>query len=206
MFIEKISNNNKFAYLKTLVDRTNSEQGHGYNDQLLRTVVYDPQNFIQLKPFGMVNRVKDLNKRNIYLGIYENYFRAGLDTYYDQNALIVAFGDTDMQKFKLKLAPKQLHKPGAESPLLGDKYLCLKLELIFHFIEQNQARLNHKKVSESNARYMHEFILPNLQSIDRVHGTQLYADCTLMMADQIKKKSRLVISDLQKQIDSGLIK
>ena len=191
MFIEKISDANKKAYIQKIIDQENVDVNEQDNLFLRPVTVNEWERKTMSKP-AYQRKIADLKKRNIYFEIYENFAEDVFTRYQHQYAYIVAFDDTAVKTFKAEVNNRNYSR--------GKFHLTNT----FDFIDQHQAQIERKNPLATDAAYVKEFMLPNLQKIDAEQGTHLVADYKAAIANQFAKKRHLVLEKLQKQQDDLL--
>ena len=185
MFIEKISDEAKMAYIQKLVDKENVDV---VAESLFRPVKCKDWEAAEIKKRGYDKKIADLQKRNVYFDFYERsiQYPDGLHTY--QYAFAATFGDTSVKTFK-----------GAVDEVINPLYE--NIDIVFRHINNHERKFKITDPLEVNNAYVKEFMLPNLQALDEKQNTHLVADYKEALNNQFAKKKHLAIQNIQKQQD-----
>lgn len=184
MFIEKISEANKKAYIQKLVDRYNLNKDAKDAD-FLRMFQGNPWSSDILKQRGYDRKLQELNARNVYFGIYQNFDSHGWNRTSHEYAVIAAFGDASVKTYKVSVGMQD--------------YLATNYENTFEFLRKYEQQIFAENPLAIDNTYIKEFMLPNLKEIDATQGTHLVADYQAAVDERFKKKERLLIKSLKKQ-------
>ena len=185
MFIEKISDEAKLAYIQKIVDKKNVNV---VAESLLRHVEPNGREAAEIKQLGYAQQIADLKKRNVYFEIYEKAFQRlnGRDIY--QHVFAATFGDTAVKTFK-----------GVVNE--GRNPLSENIAIVLDYIDNHAGKFKIADPLEIDNAYVKEFMLPNLQAIDKAQNTHLVADYKEAINNQFAKKKHLAIQNIQKQQD-----
>lgn len=187
MFIEKISEDAKQAYIQKIVDRYNGNP----NSNTLSLVKGTEWTAQFNKQRGYDEKIADLKDRNVHFGIYQNFTQDVWGRHSHEFAVITAFGDASVKTFKTAVG--------------NDAYLSSNVANTLDFINQHQEQILAENPLATDQNYIKEFMLPNLAAIDEAQGTHLVADYKTALAEKFEKKKRLVIQNLEKRkADLGL--
>ena len=195
MFIEKIPAESKKAYIQKLVDRYNTDaRGLPKNDHSVLSLVKGTEwSGDILKQRGLDQRIAELEQRNVYFRIYQNYDRDGWKCTSHEYAVIAAFGDASVKTYKTSVG--------------SQCYLANNIENTLEFLYKNREHVFAENPLATNDTYIKEFMLPNLQAIDEQQGTHLVEDYKNALAEKFVKKQQFIMENLQKrQMNLGLEK
>ena len=192
MFIEKISDEAKLAYIQKLVDKENTTSYGALrsetDDNFLRLAKVDEYYLALLKKSGvdLDKMMAELKQRNIFFKIYQNFSEDMLHRYSHQYAFIAAFGDTTVKTFKANVGMRA--------------YIHDSISNTLEFLDQHQQEILAENSLAINNSYIKEFMLPNLQALDEQQNTHLVADYKAALARKFAKKKHLAIQNVKKHL------
>ena len=195
MFIEKIPEESKKAYIQKIVDRYNANSLGGpkdenHNDYLSLVKATEWSGDI-IKQRGLDQKIEALKERNVYFAIYQNFVKNGWSASSREFAVIAAFGDASVKTFKTCVG--------------NQNYLANNLENTFEFLHKHREQVFAENPLATDDTYIKEFMLPNLQALDEKQGTHLVADYKAALTEKFQKKQHFIIQKLQeRQADLGL--
>ena len=198
MFIERIPEASKKAYLQKIVDQYNNKYLGWSEDEMLFLLPTNQAQFKKIQELGYDQKIADLNRRNIYFDIYQNSVDDAWHNYSNEFAFIAAFSDTAVKTTKAHVGYRDF-----VAKLENREALPLRLNLAntFQFIDENQQQLTFDEIPEIDNNYIKEFMLPNLRTLDKEQGTHLVEAYKIALGNKFAKKRHLIIQNLQKQQD-----
>ena len=187
MFIEKIPNAVKQAYIQKIVDGYNAAgadlqvmHGTQWSGEILHQAGYD-------------QKVAELNQRNVFFGIYQTMVKEGWNCRSQEFAVVAALSDTAVKTFKINVGTQN--------------YLAANYANTLEFIHKHRDQIFTTNPLATNHTYIKEFMLPNLAAIDQAENTHLVADYKVALSQNFKKKQRLIAENFRRQkADLGLEK
>ena len=192
MFIEKIPFESKIAYLKKVVDDKFNVNKDSNDQAYLRPAQVSDHVMDIMNQNGAPEIIDELVKKNIFLGLYENYSELIWGSKYkNQFAVVAAFGDATIKIGKARLGDRRTDRLPV-GYLSEDEDTLLNLISAFEIVDKYQAELNHH-ASVINANYVNDFMLPNLRALDKKQGTHLVADYKAALNSLFAKKKHLAL-------------
>ena len=181
MFIEKISDEAKQAYIRKIVDQNNASVKNGEG---LLCPVELPWGTAEMKKLGHDHRIAYLGERNIFFGIYETHAPRLAEQDTARYAFVTKFADTQAKTSIYSLNPAvSLYENITDIWQMLNRY------------ELNSDSTNSLEVDNA---YVKEFVLPNLRAIDEKRETHFAEDYKVALANKLARKQHLAT---QKQQD-----
>ncbi len=189
MYIEKISDDNKKRYIQAIVDKLNTNP-FGFikdenDDSFLHLKKPDDRDIAYLKSRGFLDKISSLQNENIFFEIYENHSEDFCHRYSHQYAFIVIFSDTSVKFFKANVGCRD--------------YYNTNIENVFEFLAEHKKQIDYTNPLATNSKYIKEFMLPHLNTIDKNNGTNLVGEYKEMLSQKFERKEQLVAQKFQSQ-------